>query len=52
MDGAALSLCNDNHLPIVVFDLETPGRFWPWRAASRRGTLVHELPDERDAIWA
>ncbi len=25
MDSTALSLCMDNHMPIVVFDVETPG---------------------------
>jgi uridylate kinase len=52
MDGAALSLCNDNHLPIVVFDLETPGQILAVARGERRGTLVHALPGERDAIWA
>ena len=52
MDGAALSLCNDNHLPIVVFDLETPGQILAVARGERRGTLVHELPDAKDAIWA
>jgi uridylate kinase len=52
MDGAALSLCNDNHLPIVVFDLETPGQILAVARGERRGTLVHDLADGRDAIWA
>jgi uridylate kinase len=25
MDATAISLCMDNHLPIVVFNLRTPG---------------------------
>jgi uridylate kinase len=52
MDGAALSLCNDNHLPIVVFDLETPGQILAVARGERRGTLVHDLPNKADAIWA
>ena len=52
MDGAALSLCNDNHLPIVVFDLETPGQILAVARGERRGTLVHDLADGRDSIWA
>lgn len=52
MDGAALSLCNDNKLPIVVFDLETPRQILAVVRGERRGTLVHELSGDRDAIWA
>jgi uridylate kinase len=52
MDGAALSLCNDNHLPIVVFDLETPGQILAVTRGERRGTLVHDLPGKAEAIWA
>ncbi|HEX8982998.1 MAG TPA: UMP kinase [Ktedonobacterales bacterium] len=52
MDGAALSLCNDNKLPIVVFDLQTSGQILAVVRGERRGTLVHELPAERDAVWA
>ncbi len=28
MDATAISLCMDNHLPIVVFNLRTPGNLW------------------------
>lgn len=52
MDGAALSLCRDNHLPLVVFDLETPGHILAVARGERRGTLVHEMTRERDYIWA
>ena len=52
MDGAALSLCNDNHLPIVVFDLETPGQILAVTRGERRGTLVHDLPGKAESIWA
>ena len=52
MDGAALSLCRDNHLPIVVFDLETPGHILAIVKGERRGTLVHEMTEEQDSIWA
>lgn len=52
MDGAALSLCRDNHLPLVVFDLETPGHILAVAKGERRGTLVHEMTSEQDAIWA
>ncbi len=52
MDGAALSLCRDNHLPIVVFDLETSGHILAVAKGERRGTLVHEMTSEQDSIWA
>ncbi len=52
MDGAALSLCRENHLPLVVFDLETPGHILAVAKGERRGTLVHEMTSEQDAIWA
>ncbi len=52
MDGAALSLCRDNHLPVVVFDLETPGHILAVAKGERRGTLVHEMTSEQDSIWA
>ncbi len=52
MDGAALSLCRDNHLPVVVFDLETPGHILAVSKGERRGTLVHEMTSEQDSIWA
>jgi uridylate kinase len=52
MDGAALSLCRDNHLPVVVFDLETPGHILAVAKGERRGTLVHEMTREQDSIWA
>lgn len=52
MDGAALSLCRDNQLPIVVFDLETPGHILALVRGERRGTLVHEMSKGRDSVWA
>ena len=52
MDGAALSLCRENHLPIVVFDLGTQGNIVAVARGERRGTLVHEVAGEQDFIWA
>jgi len=40
MDSTALSLCMDNHLPIVVFDLFQPGNLTRILAGERIGTLV------------
>lgn len=52
MDSTALSLCKDNGLPIVVFDLHTPGTIEAIVRGERRGTLVHDLPPSLDARWA
>ena len=52
MDSTALSLCNDNQLPIVVFDLADPGSVAAIVRGEQRGTLVHALPSERDHVWA
>jgi uridylate kinase len=52
MDGAALSLCRDNQLPVLVFDLDTPGHIVAIAKGERRGTLVHEMSSEQDFIWA
>ena len=40
MDVTALSLCMDNHLPIIVFDLFTPGSLARILAGEALGTLV------------
>ncbi|WIG61130.1 MAG: Uridylate kinase [Ktedonobacterales bacterium] len=52
MDSTALSLCKDNSLPIVVFDMHTPGNLAAIVTGAQRGTLVHEMPEGRDALWA
>ena len=40
MDSTALSLCMDNHLPIIVFDLQTPGNIERAVRGESMGTLV------------
>ena len=40
MDATALSLCMENHVPIVVFDLFTPGTLARILAGETVGTLV------------
>lgn len=52
MDGAALSLCRENELPIVVFDMLEPDNVAAIVRGERRGTLVHEMPEGDDARWA
>jgi uridylate kinase len=45
MDSTALSLCKDNHMPIVVFDLNQPGALVAIMRGEKCGTLVHDIPD-------
>src|SRR5437868_5123023 len=45
MDSTALSLCKDNHLPIVVFDLNEKGALEAIMRGKKRGTLVHDMND-------
>ena len=40
MDSTALSLCMDNHLPIVVFDLENPQNLERLLVGEEVGTLI------------
>jgi uridylate kinase len=40
MDSTAISLCKDNHLPIIVFNLHEPGSIEALVAGEHRGTLV------------
>ena len=43
MDAAAVSLCMENDLPIVVFDLNQPDNIAP-RRARRTGGDAHRAP--------
>jgi len=40
MDSTAFSLCMDNHMPIVVFNMNTPGQILKALHGERVGTLV------------
>jgi len=42
MDATAMSLCLDNHMPIVVFDVTTPGQLLKAISGEAVGTLVQE----------
>jgi len=42
MDATAMSLCRDNQMPIVVFDVTTPGQMLRAVAGEAVGTLVQE----------
>ena len=42
MDQAAIALCRENGLPIVVFDMGVKGNILKVAAGERVGTLVSE----------
>ena len=52
MDSTALSLCKDNNMPIVVFDMNEQGSVAAIVRGEHRGTLVHAMPEGGDARWA
>jgi uridylate kinase len=41
MDAAALTLCLENHIPILVFNLHTPGNIRKALSGQKIGTLIH-----------
>jgi uridylate kinase len=45
MDSTALSLCQDNHLPIVVFNLNHEGALEAIMRGEKRGSLVHDMEE-------
>ena len=47
MDSTALSLCMDNHLPIMVFNMSVPGNIRRVLYGERVGTLVSDGVDRR-----
>ena len=42
MDATAMSLCRDNQMPIIVFDVTTPGQMLKAVSGESVGTLVRE----------
>lgn len=45
MDSTALSLCKDNNMPIVVFNMNQPGALEGVMRGERYGTLVHNVEE-------
>jgi len=41
MDLTATALCKENGLPIIVFDMDTPGNLGKVLAGEQIGTLVY-----------
>jgi uridylate kinase len=46
MDASAISLCKDNGLPIIVFDMNTPGNIKRVVMGEKIGSLVHDMDDK------
>ena len=46
MDNTAVSLCMDNHLPIIVFDIFAPGSLVKLLQSEQLGTLVDDTPEQ------
>jgi uridylate kinase len=42
MDMTAFTLCEENNLPIIVFDMNKPGNLLKLIKGDNVGTLVHE----------
>ncbi len=42
MDLTAFTLCKENRLPVIVFDMDTEGNLGKVVAGEKIGTLVHE----------
>ncbi len=49
MDSTAFALCRDNELPIVVFDVKTPGNIREAVTGKNVGTRIHSEKDTRFA---
>jgi uridylate kinase len=41
MDLTAFTLCKENNLPIIVFDMDTPGNLKQVMEDKKIGTIVH-----------
>jgi hypothetical protein len=50
MDASAISLCKDNRLPIIVFDMTIPGNIKRVVLGERVGSLVRHDDDARAVI--
>lgn len=46
MDASAMALCRDNNLPILVFDISTPGKITRALLGDSLGTLVSSTPSQ------
>ena len=51
MDGTALTLCKENGMPIVVFNLSDPGAVAAIARGELRGTRVRDMLPDDDVRW-
>jgi uridylate kinase len=42
MDGAAIALARDNHLPVIVFSIDEPGNLSKLLKGTARATVIHD----------
>ena len=42
MDLTAISLCQENNLPVVVFNMDVPGNLLKLVKGENVGTLIHD----------
>ncbi|MEZ5256940.1 MAG: hypothetical protein R2705_08630 [Ilumatobacteraceae bacterium] len=42
MDSTAIALCRDNQIPIVVFDMSSPGALTGILEGAQVGTIIHD----------
>jgi len=43
MDATAIAFCRDNQIPIVVFDMSSPGALQSILRGEPVGTIVHDV---------
>jgi uridylate kinase len=43
MDSTAIAFCRDNNLPIVVFDMSSPGALRKILEGDNVGTIIHSV---------
>ena len=43
LDASAVAMCRDNHMPIVVFNLNVRGNIMRMAMGEPIGTLIHSL---------
>ena len=47
MDRTATAMCAENNLPIIVFDMETPGNLRRLLSGEKIGTIVTDNPQPK-----
>lgn len=52
MDGTSLTLCRDNNLPIIVYNLMEQGSVDRIALGEAKGTLIHQLETPEGVVWS